>query len=69
MATKTLWLCGNTGCSHRDSRRWHRTMVERIEQTLGPDGVRSFEGAHPDPDLIECDDCGLVGRHDYSVEH
>lgn len=67
--TKTIWLCGNTLCVGRASKRWHRSMVERIEDTLGPRGVLEFEAAHPDPDLVECDDCYQVGSHDYSIEH
>lgn len=63
------WTCGNRGCTHRTSKRWHRIMVERIEEALGPRGAQDFEAAHPDPDLIPCDDCGLVGRHDLTVEH
>lgn len=69
MTTKTLWLCGNAGCVGRASKRWHATMAERIERTAGPEAVMRFEEAHPDPDLIECDDCGLIGSHDPEVEH
>jgi hypothetical protein len=69
MTTKTIWLCGNTLCSHRASKRWHAVMAERIEQTVGPAEVLNFETAHPDPDLMECDDCYQVGSHDWSVEH
>lgn len=69
MATKTLWLCGNAGCSHRASKRWHAEMAGRIERTAGPSAVLDFEAAHPDPELMECDDCGLVGSHNPEVEH
>jgi hypothetical protein len=64
------WACENTMCSHRFDKRWHHTMVERIEKTAGPRTAQDFERAHPDPDLMECDDCGLTGgRHNLSVEH
>lgn len=71
MRTKPrLWLCGNTMCVGRASVAWHRRMVERIEAQAGPRAVADFERAHPDPDLDECDDCGLTGgRHDPTVEH
>lgn len=53
----SIWLCGNEGCTHRDSKRWHAGMAERIRNTLGPVGERDFEAAHPEPEP-KCPVCG-----------
>lgn len=52
-----IWLCGNKGCSHRNSKAWHRVMSNRIIENAGPRALADFEAAHPEPVPL-CPVCG-----------